>query len=467
MKSLEVLDSQRNNLSGPIPITLGDLTKLESLHLYSNQLSGPIPSELGNLKNLYDLELCDNQLSGSIPITVGDLIELKSVQFYLNQLSGPIPSELGNLKKLTYLDLSDNQLNGPIPASFANLRNMQSLYLGANKLSGSIPKEVAYMDNLVVLSMSYNDFSDHLPEWLCKGGKLENFTVASNKLAGPIPSNLSKCSSFKWVRFNNNSFIENLSEAFGTHPELLFIDLSNNDFHGELSNWGKCKDLIDLRVARNNIGGRLPADQSNLLRNEVRALTGIKDILQHTTRNWKLICRMSYSHTDSHPVKGRLLWRVGDVERRDGDGWLSIAMLDGKALYWDILVATEEFDAKFCVGHGGHGSVYKVDIPSLGNIAMKILHSSFENTPPKSFLKEVRALTGIKHRNIVNLYGYCSNAQQSFLIHEYVERGSLSIILSNEVESKKLDWLKRVNIIKGVAFALSYMHEDCSPPIVH
>ncbi|PHT50670.1 putative LRR receptor-like serine/threonine-protein kinase [Capsicum baccatum] len=82
-------------------------------------------------------------------------------------------------------------------------------------------------------------------------------------------------------------------------------------------------------------------------------------------------------------------------------------------------------------------------------------------------MNEVRALTGIKHRNIVNLYGYCSHAQHSFLVYGYVERGSLSNILSNEVESKKLDLLKRVNIIKGVAFALCHMHQDCSPRIVH
>ncbi|XP_049352713.1 MDIS1-interacting receptor like kinase 2-like [Solanum verrucosum] len=159
--------------------------------------------------------------------------------------------------------------------------------------------------------------------------------------------------------------------------------------------------------------------------------------------------------------------RVRDVERRDGDGWLSISMLDGKALYRDILNATEEFDAKFCIGQGGHGSVYKVNLLSLGNIAVKRLHSSYQNTHPKSFMNEVRALTGIKHRNIVNLYGYCSKAQHSLLVYEYVERGSLSSILSDKVESKKLDWFKRVNIIKGVAFALSYMHQDCSPPIAH
>ncbi|XP_060200727.1 MDIS1-interacting receptor like kinase 2-like [Lycium barbarum] len=151
--------------------------------------------------------------------------------------------------------------------------------------------------------------------------------------------------------------------------------------------------------------------------------------------------------------------RVRDVERRDSidkdDGLLSISMVHGSSLYWDISKATEEFDATFCIGQGGFGSVYKVNLPSLGNVAVKRLHSSFESKHRKSFMNGVRALTGIKHRSIVRLFGFSSNAQHSFLVYEYVERGSLSSILSNEVESKKLDWLKRLNIIKGVAFALS------------
>ncbi|PHT96035.1 hypothetical protein T459_03917 [Capsicum annuum] len=146
--------------------------------------------------------------------------------------------------------------------------------------------------------------------------------------------------------------------------------------------------------------------------------------------------------------------RAKDDGRRNDDGWLSISMLDGKALYRDILNATEEFDATFCIGQGGHGSVYKVKLPSLGTIAVNRLQSSFEiNTHPKSFVNEVRALTGIKHRNIVNHYGYCSYAQHSFLVYECAERGSLSSILSNEVESKKLNWLKRVNSIKDFGIA--------------
>ncbi|XP_042483173.1 MDIS1-interacting receptor like kinase 2-like [Macadamia integrifolia] len=30
-----------------------------------------------------------------------------------------------------------------------------------------------------------------------------------------------------------------------------------------------------------------------------------------------------------------------------------------------------------------------------------------------------------------------------------------------------MNWTRRVNVIKGVANALSYMHHDCSPPIIH
>jgi Leucine-rich repeat (LRR) protein len=41
-----------NNLTGPIPESLGNLTSLEGLELQKNALSGAIPSSLGNIKTL-------------------------------------------------------------------------------------------------------------------------------------------------------------------------------------------------------------------------------------------------------------------------------------------------------------------------------------------------------------------------------------------------------------------------------
>ena len=57
----------------------------------------------------------------------------------------------------------------------------------------------------------------------------------------------------------------------------------------------------------------------------------------------------------------------------------------------------------------------------------------------KGFLNEIRALTEIRHRNIVKLHGFCSHSQFSILIYEYLERGSLATILSDDGGAKEFD----------------------------
>ncbi|GMP46015.1 hypothetical protein CsSME_00014333 [Camellia sinensis var. sinensis] len=100
-------------------------------------------------------------------------------------------------------------------------------------------------------------------------------------------------------------------------------------------------------------------------------------------------------------------------------------------------------------------------------VAVKKLHLLFERTDRKDFLNEVRTLTKIKHRNIVKLFWFCSHARHSFLVYEYLERGSSAVIFNKDEEAKELDWSMRVNITKGVANAFSYMHHDCTLAIVH
>jgi len=56
-----------NQLSGSIPVELGNLSSLEWLYLHSNQLSGSIPAELGNKPRRYgrDGDLKADQSGGS------------------------------------------------------------------------------------------------------------------------------------------------------------------------------------------------------------------------------------------------------------------------------------------------------------------------------------------------------------------------------------------------------------------
>ncbi|XP_043705583.1 MDIS1-interacting receptor like kinase 2-like [Telopea speciosissima] len=142
---------------------------------------------------------------------------------------------------------------------------------------------------------------------------------------------------------------------------------------------------------------------------------------------------------------------------------------DGTIAYNDIMEATEEFDIKYCIGTGGYGSVYIAKLPTGNVVAVKKLHrqEAEEKAFEKNFTNEIHVLTRIRQRNIVKLYGFCSHPRCNFLIYEYIDMGSLAYVLGNEAETVELDWKKCINVIKGVAHALSYMHHDCTPPLIH
>ncbi|KAL7180119.1 hypothetical protein ACSBR1_043352 [Camellia fascicularis] len=137
--------------------------------------------------------------------------------------------------------------------------------------------------------------------------------------------------------------------------------------------------------------------------------------------------------------------------------------------YKNIIEATEDFNAKHCIGVGGYGTVYKAKLPSGQVVAVKKLQSSQvgELDNLRSFTSEICALAEIRHRNIIKLYGFCSHQRHSFLVYEFMKGGNLGNILSNEKEALDFEWRKRLNVVKGLADALSYMHHDCSPPVIH
>jgi hypothetical protein len=116
-----------NGLVGSIPSDIHQLSALRVLNLsngepdddepHKNELTGPIPVELGQLTALVELDLYNNKLTGPIPAALGQLGALTILYLGQNELSGPIPTELGQLRALTVLDLNGNQLSGAIPAA--------------------------------------------------------------------------------------------------------------------------------------------------------------------------------------------------------------------------------------------------------------------------------------------------------------------------------------------------------------
>ncbi|GAY69030.1 hypothetical protein CUMW_268820 [Citrus unshiu] len=103
-----------------------------------------------------------------------------------------------------------------------------------------------------------------------------------------------------------------------------------------------------------------------------------------------------------------------DSERQSSQqnlqGLLLILNFEGKIMCDEIIKATKDFDAEFCIRNGGHGNVYRDELPFGEIIAVTTFHSPLPRdrvADHKEFLTEVEALIEMRHRNIVKFYGFC------------------------------------------------------------
>ncbi|KAI4353416.1 hypothetical protein L6164_002368 [Bauhinia variegata] len=135
--------------------------------------------------------------------------------------------------------------------------------------------------------------------------------------------------------------------------------------------------------------------------------------------------------------------------------------------YRDLHAATKGFKESEKIGSGGFGTVYKGVLPSTGTeVAVKrIMRSPTEGM--RGFAAEIESLGTLRHKNLVNLQGWCKQKNYLFLVYDYIPNGSLDSLLFNRNDGLVLDWEQRFNILKGVAEGLLYLHEECEKVVIH
>ncbi|MCL7050366.1 hypothetical protein MKW94_018313 [Papaver nudicaule] len=121
------------------------------------------------------------------------------------------------------------------------------------------------------------------------------------------------------------------------------------------------------------------------------------------------------------------------------------------------------------IGEGGFSTLYLSHFSDSVLGALKI-HGGNSERLNRMFKQELEVLLHIRHRNIVNLLGYCDEREQGALVFEYIPNGTLYDKLhhgNDDVEKEVLSWKSRMSIAFQLAQAIEYLHEECKPQIVH
>ncbi|KAF3790522.1 L-type lectin-domain containing receptor kinase S-4 [Nymphaea thermarum] len=135
--------------------------------------------------------------------------------------------------------------------------------------------------------------------------------------------------------------------------------------------------------------------------------------------------------------------------------------------YRVLYKATKGFKEKELLGSGGFGSVYKGVLPKTSEVVAVKRITQNARQGLREFVAEVSSLGRLRHRNLVQLQGWCRRQNDLLLVYDFMPNGSLDCFLFNDEKAKSFDWEQRFKILKGIASGLLYLHEGWEQVVVH
>ncbi|KAI4975599.1 hypothetical protein ZWY2020_049206 [Hordeum vulgare] len=130
----------------------------------------------------------------------------------------------------------------------------------------------------------------------------------------------------------------------------------------------------------------------------------------------------------------------------------------------ELSVATRGFHASRVIGRGAFGTVYKAAMPGAAT-TYAVKRSTQAHQSRSEFVAELSVIACLRHKNLVQLEGWCDEKGELLLVYEYMPNGSLDKALYGDPCT--LSWPERHNVAAGIASVLSYLHQECEQRVIH
>ncbi|KAJ6751035.1 hypothetical protein OIU85_001558 [Salix viminalis] len=136
-----------------------------------------------------------------------------------------------------------------------------------------------------------------------------------------------------------------------------------------------------------------------------------------------------------------------------------------KFSYQELARATNNFKDEEKLGEGGFGGVYKGFLKEIDSFVAVKRVSRGSKQGIKEYAAEVKIISRLRHRNLVQLIGWCHERKELLLVYEFMPHGSLDSHLFKE--TSLLPWEERYRIAQGLTSGLLYLHEEWEQCVVH
>ncbi|XP_078160373.1 concanavalin A-like lectin protein kinase family protein [Carex rostrata] len=140
-----------------------------------------------------------------------------------------------------------------------------------------------------------------------------------------------------------------------------------------------------------------------------------------------------------------------------------------KFTYKELSAATRGFHMTRIIGKGAFGTVFKAVMPGTGD-TYAVKRAKQEHQCKSEFVSELSIIACLRHKNLVQLEGWCEEKGELLLVYEFMPHGSLDKVLYREPNqdlSLVFNWPQRYNVAIGLASALSYLHQECEQRVIH